>query len=256
VTGPTGFNTFYIFNGGTPTSVYSVGPAFDCGGVGYTGNIGPSGNYNGTNIQFQLRRGISTEWTTVNPTLADAEVGLETDTRLFKIGDGVTAWNALPYGGLNGATGPTGAGVTGPTGPAGATSNTLTLSTLTMTGPIAVQQIQESFSTIISASGVVTHDWNSGGVFYHSSIISSFTANIINLPTTANRSYVVSLILQQSTAQAFYANALQINSVATRIQWPNGTVPTLSNYSTIVQSFTMLYTGINWLPLAQITQFG
>jgi hypothetical protein len=125
-----------------------------------------------------------------------------------------------------------------------------------MAGPIAVQQIQEKFSTIINATGTVTHDWNSGGVFFHSSITASFTANIVNLPTTANRSYVVSLILQQSTAQAFYANALQINSIAATIQWPNGTAPTLNNYSTIVQSFTMLYTGVNWLPLAQITQFG
>jgi len=202
-----------------------------------------------------LRHGDASTWTNVNPTLAIAEVGLETDTKLFKIGDGTTAWTALAYGGLMGATGPTGP-------PSNITTtalvlSTLTVSTVTMTGPLKVQQIQESFSTITRAISTVTHDWNSGGVFYHSSISTNFTANIINMPTTTNRSYVVSLILQQSSAQtAYYASGLQINNSTTQIQWPNGAAPTLTNYSTIIQSFTMLYTGINWLPLAQITQFG
>lgn len=32
-TGPAGINTAYTFDGGTPTTVYTQGPAFDCGGV-------------------------------------------------------------------------------------------------------------------------------------------------------------------------------------------------------------------------------
>jgi hypothetical protein len=47
--------------------------------------------------------------------LASAEIGVETDTDLFKLGDGATAWNALGYGGLVGDT-----GATGDTGPPGA----------------------------------------------------------------------------------------------------------------------------------------
>lgn len=46
---------------------------------------------------IQERRDTAAQWTTVNPTLAAGEHGLETDTRLEKIGDGVTAWTALPY---------------------------------------------------------------------------------------------------------------------------------------------------------------
>jgi hypothetical protein len=53
-------------------------------------------------INIQLRRGTATEWSTANPTLAVAEMGIETDTNLFKIGDGATPWNTLAYGGLNG----------------------------------------------------------------------------------------------------------------------------------------------------------
>ena len=52
-------------------------------------------------IQLQFRRSLSTQWTSDNPKLADGELGLETDTRLFKIGDGVKTWSQLSYGALN-----------------------------------------------------------------------------------------------------------------------------------------------------------
>lgn len=47
--------------------------------------------------RIQLRRDTSTAWAQANPVLADGEPGFERDTNLTKIGDGVTAWNALPY---------------------------------------------------------------------------------------------------------------------------------------------------------------
>jgi len=53
-------------------------------------------------IQIQFRRGTASEWTSANPTLAVGEMGIETDTNLFKIGNGSTAWNSLAYGGLTG----------------------------------------------------------------------------------------------------------------------------------------------------------
>jgi hypothetical protein len=56
-------------------------------------------------IQIQFRRGTAAEWESVNPTLALAEMGIETDTDLFKIGDGNTLWNDLDYGGLRGYAG-------------------------------------------------------------------------------------------------------------------------------------------------------
>jgi hypothetical protein len=59
-------------------------------------------------IQIQFRRGTASEWTSANPTLAVGEMGLETDTNLFKIGNGSTAWTSLAYGGIQGAQGPSG----------------------------------------------------------------------------------------------------------------------------------------------------
>ena len=60
-------------------------------------------------VQIQFRRGANTEWTSANPTLAAGELGLETNTSQFKIGNGSTQWNSLGYGGLTGAQGAAGA---------------------------------------------------------------------------------------------------------------------------------------------------
>lgn len=47
--------------------------------------------------RIQLRRDVSTKWAEINPILMEGEVGFEIDTKLRKIGDGVTAWNSLDY---------------------------------------------------------------------------------------------------------------------------------------------------------------
>ncbi len=46
---------------------------------------------------MQQRRDLAANWTAGNPVLLPGEIGLETDTYRFKIGDGVTAWNTLIY---------------------------------------------------------------------------------------------------------------------------------------------------------------
>lgn len=47
--------------------------------------------------KIQMRRDTAANWKSVNPILLAGEWALETDTRLMKIGDGTTAYNALPY---------------------------------------------------------------------------------------------------------------------------------------------------------------
>lgn len=49
--------------------------------------------------QIQVRRDTAANWATVNPTLAQGEIGLETNTAKIKIGTGSTAWNSLAYAG-------------------------------------------------------------------------------------------------------------------------------------------------------------
>ena len=52
--------------------------------------------------QIQTRRGTAASWTSTNPTLAAGEIGFESDTGKFKIGNGSTAWASLAYA-TNGA---------------------------------------------------------------------------------------------------------------------------------------------------------
>lgn len=72
-------------------------------------------------IQFKFRRGTAAQWTASNPVLGDGEMGIESDTGQFKLGNGVASWNARPYGGIQGPIGLT--GNTGNTGNTGATGN-------------------------------------------------------------------------------------------------------------------------------------
>mgnify|MGYP000152574799 CR=1 FL=1 len=47
--------------------------------------------------RIKLRKDSAADWTSNDPTLGEGEVGIETDTGLFKIGDGTTAWSSLEY---------------------------------------------------------------------------------------------------------------------------------------------------------------
>jgi hypothetical protein len=46
---------------------------------------------------MQQKRGTASRWTSINPVLLAGEIGVETDTRKIKIGDGTTQWNNLDY---------------------------------------------------------------------------------------------------------------------------------------------------------------
>jgi len=47
--------------------------------------------------RMQQRRGTATQWTTANPILNAGEIGFESDTNKFKIGDGTNNWANLAY---------------------------------------------------------------------------------------------------------------------------------------------------------------
>ena len=48
-------------------------------------------------VQMQQRRDTAANWTSANPTLLSGELGYETDTNKFKIGNGTSAWSAIGY---------------------------------------------------------------------------------------------------------------------------------------------------------------
>ena len=52
---------------------------------------------NAVRVTLQIRNDEAANWLLKNPTLTRGEFGLESDTSLMKVGDGVTAWSVLPY---------------------------------------------------------------------------------------------------------------------------------------------------------------
>lgn len=52
---------------------------------------------NTVNVRLVHRHDTKTNWATKNPVLLQGEIGIEDDSGLFKIGDGVKAWDALGY---------------------------------------------------------------------------------------------------------------------------------------------------------------
>jgi hypothetical protein len=48
-------------------------------------------------MTVRVKSGLASLWTSVNPVLANAQMGYESDTGRVKVGDGATAWNTLPY---------------------------------------------------------------------------------------------------------------------------------------------------------------
>ena len=47
--------------------------------------------------KIQIRRDTASNWTSADPTLSNGELGIETDTKKLKVGDGSTAWSSLAY---------------------------------------------------------------------------------------------------------------------------------------------------------------
>jgi hypothetical protein len=46
---------------------------------------------------MKQRYDTAANWTTANPTLLAGEIGIESDTKKWKLGDGSTAWTSLGY---------------------------------------------------------------------------------------------------------------------------------------------------------------
>jgi hypothetical protein len=119
-------------------------------------------------IQLQFRRDTATNWSINNPTLASGEMGIETDTSLFKIGIG-TFWNSTPYGGLR--------GITGPTGPP---------STLSFTGGVTGSVLYWDGIGVTGNSGLVYRHGVTGQLLLQGDLIPS-SDKVYNLGTTGKR---------------------------------------------------------------------
>jgi hypothetical protein len=47
--------------------------------------------------RIQVRRDLASQWESLNPSLAQGEIGMDLTNRRMKCGDGFNSWNDLPY---------------------------------------------------------------------------------------------------------------------------------------------------------------
>ena len=83
----------------------------------------------------------------------------------------------------------------------------------------------------------------------------NFTANITNVPTTNNRSYVIVLNLDQGLTP-YYANILQVNGSPVAIKWLNAATPSPTANRLELESFTIYRVSNSWVATGQYASFG
>jgi len=107
----------------------------------------------------------------------------------------------------------------------------------------------------ISNAPVVVHDFATGDEFYHSGMLSSFTANFTNVPTTGDRITTITVSLLQG-ASPYGITAIQINGNAQTLRWKNNTVPTYGALNSVdVATFTLFRTGASWIAIGDVVGY-
>ena len=221
-------------------------------------------------VQIQMRRDTASNWTSSNPTLADGEWGLETDTSKFKIGTGSAVWTALGYSSLPSNVLPlaggamTGAITTNSTfdGVDIATRDAILTSTTTTAGAALPKAGGTLSGAIIGAdqivSAIVLKDVGETSVTNATSgaadTIDLEDGNVHNVTLTANCTFTFSNPPATGTSGTF---TLFINQDGTgsrtavwpaAVKWAGGTAPTLTTTAsrTDILVFTTLDAGVIW----------
>ena len=149
------------------------------------------------NVRLQLRADTAANWTAANPTLLANEVGLETDTKKLKVGNGSSAWNSLAYfpSIVSGGTvlGNLEIGTTGTLTFEGSTADGFE-TTLAVTNPTADRTI-----TLPNQSGTVVVSGN---------------ASIVDADIAANAEIAVSKLADGAARQL-----LQTDAAGTGVEW-------------------------------------
>ena len=146
----------------------------------------------------------------------------------------------------------------------GVTNNGDDVGTITFAVPLDapstlyyICQIHSSMVGTISISNapIVVHDYATGDEFYHSGMLSNFTANFTNVPTTGDRVITIAVSLLQGSSP-YGITAIQINGNAQTLRWRNNTVPTYGTLNSIdVATFTLYRTGASWIAIGHVTNY-
>lgn len=129
-----------------------------------------------------------------------------------------------------------------------------TLTGLTVTGTTTLQLASDLLAVKTGATGVVTHDLTSSGVFYHTSPAANFTANFTNVPVTDNRVLTVTLLINQGSTP-YIPSAVQLEGAAQTIKWLNASAPTGNASRVDVVSFNFIRTSSSWTVMGSLTSY-
>lgn len=180
---------------------------------------------------IQIRRDTAAAWTSANTTLATGEIGFETDTNKFKIGNG-TAWTALVYS-------PSWLFATANT----FTANQTFTGTITANGGIAlngnlltgpkIQNYSESATIPTISSGNLTLNMANGNIFGPVALNANITTLTISNPPANGTAGSLTLLLKAN------GTALSVTWPAS-ILWSGGTAPTLTSTANKTDIFTLI----------------
>lgn len=206
-----------------------------------------------TKIQF--RRDTTANWTANNPTLSQGEMGLETDTGKFKVGNGIDAWAALAHSsgaqgiqgerGLQGEQGEQGEqgiqgvqgikGDTGDQGIKGDTGDQGPQGIKGVPGEVTLDGVQTLTNKTLT--GYTETVYNLAGT-----VIAEANGSIQTKTLSANTTFTESLADGQSVILGITAGAYSVTwpSVTWTKVGGSGVAPTLTN------------SGVNWVILWQV----
>ena len=174
---------------------------------------------------IQIRRDTATNWTSANPTLAQGELGLETDTLKVKAGDGSTAWNSASYlidtGGYAAYSDAT-ANFTGNLQKSGSPVVTAAYTgDVDVTGELIVDSYNETYAAVTSSSNATTVNCEAGNAFSHT--LTENTTFTFSNPPASGTAFSFSLeLIQDASASGFTV------TWPAAVDWPAATAPTLT----------------------------
>ena len=93
---------------------------------------------------------------------------------------------------------------------------------------ITVKHTAEHMLTVVGSQGTCTYDYNSdtANVFFKQAENANFGFAVTNLPTTEDRVYNFVFIVNPSSGNGGYPNALTVNGAGLTIRWAGGSAPT------------------------------
>jgi hypothetical protein len=270
--GPTGTaGTTGATGGGTTGASGATGTAGTTGatGSGYTGasgHTGPTGTAGTTGATGSGYTGASGSTGTSGASGATGATGATGASGQTGPSGHTGYTGSLGITGASGQTGPSGhtgytgpLGITGYTGPVGQTGPTGTPGSNSATGSTGAAGNGMN-NTVLPKLAVNTNTglgsltYSTANIFYiqvTNGTSTTLTANITSMPTTANKYYTLTFIINQSLNSQAYINDIQINSGSPfAILWENGIPPSPSvpPASTIndMQVVNLLYTNSTW----------